>query len=92
MLKNKIARLERENAAGGTQSSASSRFKTSVPKNVDAKAEDELISMSQERQQAVEVSVCLPIASSIAAAIVLVVCLSDYCRGVMCFICAGCIS
>lgn len=57
LLKNKVNRLEKEGAAGGkmTSTSASSRFRSSAQaKGVDAKAEEELSSMSQERQQAVE--------------------------------------
>lgn len=54
LLKSKVARLEREGCAGAA-SKPGSRFKSSQAKGVDAKAEEELSSMSQDRQQAVEV-------------------------------------
>ena len=54
MLKSKLPRLEKDGAAG-SKMSTNSRFRSSQAKGVDAKAEEELSSMSQERQQAVEV-------------------------------------
>jgi hypothetical protein len=59
MLKSKVSRLEREGGgAGGKQPGAGTsrpRGGGAQAKGVDAKADEELSSMSQERQQAVEV-------------------------------------
>lgn len=60
LLKTKLSRLERDRESGVGSSSTSSnpRFRSSASgasKGVDAKAEEELSSMSQERQLAVEV-------------------------------------
>ena len=64
LLKSKVARLEKERdregqGQQGAGAGAKGRFKGSsssyAARGVDAKAEEELSSMSQERQQAVEV-------------------------------------
>lgn len=51
MLKSKISRLEKD---ARSANSTNSRFRSSAPKGVDAKAEEELNNMSQDRKQAVE--------------------------------------
>ena len=55
LLKSKVARLERDKESTMKSSAAKTRLRSSTTKTVDEKAEEELNSMSQERQQAVEV-------------------------------------
>ena len=71
LLKSKLARLERDSRGNGASSTSNPRFRSSAAatKGVDAKAEEELNSMSQDRQLAVEVRVfcvCLCLSLSLS--------------------------